>query len=290
MQPRNEFAVIVAGVVTANTFQLIDASGDIVAELGFGTTPAGQPLSRFLFRHLDAAMTDSYLYWTQDNGSGEEEVGLIGPYGLPDDANDRPALVLARRPDVVNGASATLRSGWFNGNPQAILQLVSDSGAGGYAQLDADDRVQINAAGDDVFNTDPFPTWVPVFISNGVQPNIGTTGFAVGTVQRCGRNIEGTFNIISGGAGITGGGGTIYAVLPNVAPRNPGGQTVPIGHGYIFYAPTSDMRTCNWMSNGELWFTGAGGAPPNWQFGPGRPWVLGANVYQINISYSYEAA
>lgn len=82
MKPQDEFAVIVAGVVTASSFQLIGPTGAVVAELGDATVPAlGGTGSAFVMHHLDGISTDSALTWTTTPPAtaGVQAVALLGP-------------------------------------------------------------------------------------------------------------------------------------------------------------------------------------------------------------------
>ena len=78
MKPSDEFAVIVAGVVSANTFQLLNAAGAVVAELG-STTIGVSPAAALFMRHLDATVVDSSLAWTQSAFAGFQSVQITGP-------------------------------------------------------------------------------------------------------------------------------------------------------------------------------------------------------------------
>jgi hypothetical protein len=78
VKPSDEFSTIVAGVVSANTFQLLNAAGAVVAELG-STTIGVSPAAAIFMRHLDATVSDSSLAWTQSPFAGFQSVQLTGP-------------------------------------------------------------------------------------------------------------------------------------------------------------------------------------------------------------------
>lgn len=75
MKPQDEFAVIVAGVVSANTFELIGITGAVAAS--FGANIGDNALT---FYHYDIATPGltSSLRWTQGQ-NGFEDVALTGP-------------------------------------------------------------------------------------------------------------------------------------------------------------------------------------------------------------------
>ena len=80
MKPQDEFAVIVAGVVTASTFQLLNSAGVVVAELGTSSI-AGVGAAALTMNHTDALTTNSALAWTTSPPAtpGIESVALQGP-------------------------------------------------------------------------------------------------------------------------------------------------------------------------------------------------------------------
>lgn len=145
MKPQDEFAVIVAGVVTASTFQLIDATGAIVAELGT-TTVLGITAPSLTFRHLDSAVIDSQIGWTAPGPSaGIARTSLTGPTRVaagPGGTRTPPEVYVAVSGGT-GGTSAGLLSGSSYGGvttPGQGSVVVSSNPASidsAYAQVDA---------------------------------------------------------------------------------------------------------------------------------------------------------
>lgn len=85
MKPSDEFATIVAGVVSANTFQLLNSSGGIIAELGTSIA-VGSNYNALRLIHLDSTvgMVDSELAWSRvpPAAVGSPVLLLIGPKAI----------------------------------------------------------------------------------------------------------------------------------------------------------------------------------------------------------------
>lgn len=126
MKPQDEFAVIVAGIVQAGTFQLVNSGGAIVAELAPATvTIAGVVYdgAQLQLRHLDGLVTvDSALKWSQSAAAGTEAVELSGPSSATP-----PAVQLWRTPSYQRAQMVT---GNVNG-PRVVVDN-SAAAAGGY--------------------------------------------------------------------------------------------------------------------------------------------------------------
>jgi hypothetical protein len=133
VKPSDEFATIVAGTISANTFQLLDAAGEVVAELG--TEPAfvdfvgGASLD---MRHLDATITDSALAWTQNNPDGStQQVVLKGPTLTT--VTDAPTLLLERTGAGVS--RARIRSGRPVASPAPVASVDTFTDTAGNATV-----------------------------------------------------------------------------------------------------------------------------------------------------------
>jgi hypothetical protein len=133
----NVFAV----VVSAETFELLDTDGNVVAE--FGTLPAEPILWPTLPRygidmaHLDPGVLNSSLGWTVSTPANTTEdsqaVGLIGPSEPADVSRLEAPQVILRRysspPGALDQASAGIYGGRVNGSGQPIPYLELAGGA-----------------------------------------------------------------------------------------------------------------------------------------------------------------
>lgn len=130
MKPSDEFAVIVAGIVQAGTFQLVNSGGSIVAELAPATVRIGVSDvtgAQLQLRHLDATIpTDSSLKWSQNPAVGSEAVELSGPTSGARAAN----LQLVREP--------TYQQARLSPGTGPLLVLSDEAGAaGGFSLSDS---------------------------------------------------------------------------------------------------------------------------------------------------------
>ncbi len=172
MKPQDEFAVIVAGVVTASTFQLLNSSGVVVAELGAPANTNGTNVtigSALQLAHLDATAVDSQLIWSQNDPDGSaQSTFLRGP--------TRPAATL--NPPMAgldlssNGStSSNLYSGAPNGltGPTARVSATASTATGvGQVRLDASGTLGVSGGS-------------IVAAANGIQPVTETLDAAAGT-------------------------------------------------------------------------------------------------------------
>ena len=172
MKPQDEFAVIVAGVVTASTFQLLNSAGVVVAELGAPANTNGTNVtigSAFQLDHLDAQAVESQLVWSQNDPDGSaQSTFLRGP--------TRPAATL--NPPMAgldlssNGStSSNLYSGAPNGltGPTARVSATASTATGvGQVRLDASGTLGVSGGS-------------IVAAANGIQPVTETLDAAAGT-------------------------------------------------------------------------------------------------------------
>lgn len=127
MKPSDEFATIVAGVVSANTFQLLNASGGVIAELGTSVA-VGSNYNALRLIHLDTTpnMVDSELAWSRvpPTTVGSPVLALIGPKVI---ASPATAPFVQLQQTVGSNESRTTVSGGTSstGATPARLRLIS---------------------------------------------------------------------------------------------------------------------------------------------------------------------
>jgi hypothetical protein len=128
MQPRDEFAIIVAGIVQAGTFQLVNSAGVVIAELAPYTDPQypTNPAAALALRHLDGAgIADSGLAWTQAPPNGAHATRLYGPQAPEFDRPPQIGLNSSTVGGFVNGyQSVEVTTGPRTGDPFAVSALL----------------------------------------------------------------------------------------------------------------------------------------------------------------------
>jgi len=152
VKPSDEFATIVAGVVSANTFQLLNSSGGVIAELGTSVA-IGSDYNALRLIHLDTTpgMVDSELAWSRvpPASNGSPVTVLVGPKVIT--TGTAPFVQLQQT--LGTGVSRGVFNGGSAGAGAAQVSASADSG-GSTLDLSANEvnlapaipggRVQIN--------------------------------------------------------------------------------------------------------------------------------------------------
>lgn len=119
----------IATVVSAQSFELYNSTGQLVAELGVADPPLGFTASALTLNHLDSLATDSQLAWSQRDPDGSGQlVRLQGPGSVSGGTSQPPSLQLDRFITVGGSDSASLRVGPVNNVATPIATITATAG------------------------------------------------------------------------------------------------------------------------------------------------------------------
>lgn len=138
----------IAYLVQAFSFQLLNSAGLVVMDLGEFAGPP--PDSRFIFHHLDPAVTDSLLRWTVQ-AAGLEALNLQGPAAVGSGLGEVPNLGMTYS-QISGERLIILTPGSAGGSNWPSVEL-RDGGGTKSAEISSDFNVGTVWRASDVFTT-----------------------------------------------------------------------------------------------------------------------------------------